>query len=303
MIIINFKRVIRAAWQGFSRDGGLVLVTIFTLFATVLLISSLFLLRGITQSLIISLQEKVDFSVYFKEDASEENIFTLKEELTKLPDLAEISYVPKDQAMEDFTARYRDNEVLMESLREVGINPFLASLNVKTMEASQYQAVANFLAKPDFEELIEKVDYAERRPVIERLFSLTSTLNKTGIGLSLLLTIVAVLVTFNTVRMAIYNFGEEIKIQRLVGADNWFIRGPFLAQGAISGAISALLALVVSALLAFVLAPKFSIVFSGLDVFQIFLANLWQIVLLQFLTGIGLGVVSAFLSVRKYLKV
>lgn len=279
------------------------MVTIFTLFATVALIGSLFLLRGVTESLMVTLQEKVDFSVYFRDEASEDDIFALKEELVKFPDLTEINYVSKDQAMEDFKARYQDNEVLMEAVREVGVNPFLASLNVKTMQASQYQAVAGFLDSSDFTGVIEKVDYRERQPVIDRLFALTSMMNRTGIGLSLILTIVAVLVTFNTIRLAIYNFGEEIKIQRLVGADNWFIRGPFLVQGALSGVLAAFLALIVSGLLAFVLAPKFDILFSGLNIFKIFLANIWQIVLLQFLTGIGLGVVSSYLSVRKYLKV
>ncbi|MBI4101409.1 MAG: ABC transporter permease [Candidatus Nealsonbacteria bacterium] len=302
-MLITFKRIVRTAWQGFFRDGGLVLVTIFTLFATVALIGSLFLLRGVTESLMVTLQEKVDFSVYFRDEASEDDIFALKEELVKFPDLTEINYVSKDQAMEDFKARYQDNEVLMEAVREVGVNPFLASLNVKTMQASQYQAVAGFLDSSDFTGVIEKVDYRERQPVIDRLFALTSMMNRTGIGLSLILTIVAVLVTFNTIRLAIYNFGEEIKIQRLVGADNWFIRGPFLVQGALSGVLAAFLALIVSGLLAFVLAPKFDILFSGLNIFKIFLANIWQIVLLQFLTGIGLGVVSSYLSVRKYLKV
>lgn len=302
-MFINFKRVIRTAWQGFFRDGGLILVTIFTLFATIFLISSLYLLRGVTQSLAVVLQEKVDFSVYFKEETAEENIFGLKEELSKLSDLNEINYVSKEKAMEDFTQRYKDNEVLMESIREVGINPFLASLNIKTMEASQYQAVANFLESSNFMEIIEKIDYKERKPVIERLFSLTSAMNKTGIALSLILIIVAVLVTFNTIRMAIYNFGEEIKIQRLVGADNWFIRGPFLAQGLISGIVSAFLAFIVFGLLAYFLASKLDILFSGLNIFKIFLVNIWQIILLQFLTGIALGVISSYLSVRKYLRV
>lgn len=302
-MLINLKRVIKSGWQGFFRDGGMVLVTIFTLFITILLIGSLFLMRAVTQSLIVVLQEKVDFSIYFKEKVEEESIFVFKEELARLPDLTEINYVSKEQAMEDFTQRYKDNEVLMESIREVGINPFLPSLNVKTMEASQYQAVANFLDSPDFQEMIEKVDYNERKPVIERLFSLTSAMNKTGIALSLILIIIAVLVTYNTIRMAIYNFREEIKIQRLVGADNWFIRGPFLAQGVISGVVSAFLALIVSGLLAFSLSSRFDILFSGVNMFNIFLTNIWQIILLQFIAGISLGVISALLSTRKYLKV
>ncbi len=189
------------------------------------------------------------------------------------------------------------------ALKEVGGNPFSAALEIKAWEASQYEAISNFFKKEELNTLVEKVDYYQRKPVIERIYSLTDFFNKTGIIISLFLALVAILVTFNTIRLAIYNFREEIKIQRLVGASNWFIRGPFLAQGAIAGIFAALISLAIFILVCWFLSPKIKILFSDLIIFNLFLQNFWKILAIQFFTGIGLGIISSLIAIRKYLKV
>lgn len=302
----SFKRIFKSGWISFSRDGGIAAATIFILVMTIFLVSSLFLLQKISQFLIISLEEKVDISVYFKEDSTESEILNVKEELSKVPEVKEIEYVSQETALTEFVERHKDNPVLIESLEEVGENPFLASLNIKAGEASQYQAIANFLEEalpPSSKTLIEKVDYYQRKPVIEKIFSLTSMAKKTGITLSIILVIVAILVIFNTIRLAIYNFREEIKIQKLVGASNWFIRGPFLVQGAISGLFATLSCLFIFTLVCWIFSPKLEVFFAGLNLFTIFTQNLWIIFLIQFLTGVGLGVISSLIAIRKYLEV
>jgi len=197
---------------------------------------------------------------------------------------------------------FKDTKI-MASLEEIGRNPFLASLNVRAFETIQYQAISNFFENPPFKNLVEKVDYYQRKPVIERIFFLTSTINRTGIFLSIVLAVVVILVTFNTIRLAIYNSGEEIKIQRLVGAPNWFIQGPFLVQGAISGIFATLICLAIFSLICWILSPKIEIFFPGLNIFQFFVSNFWTILLIQLATGVGLGVISSAIAIRKYLKV
>jgi len=156
---------------------------------------------------------------------------------------------------------------------------------------------------PSYKDLIEKVDYYQRKPVIERIFALTSGTGKVGIFLSIVLAIVAILVAFNTIRLAILNQAEEIKIQRLVGASNWFIRGPFLIQGAISGIISTLISLLIFTLICWFLGPKIEFLFSGLNVWKFFTGNFFTIILIQLSTGILLGAISSSIAIRKYLKV
>lgn len=299
----SLRRVIKSGWQSFFRDGGLSIATVFILLLTITLATSLFLFHGLSQFLISSVEEKADISVYFKEEVSKSDIFEFREELTKISEVKEVEYISQERALADFTERHKDNPILMASLTEVGRNPFLASLNIMASEPGQYQAIADFLGGSDFTDLIEKVDYYERKSVIERIFSLTSTINRSFLFLSVILSLVAILVTFNTIRLAIYNSREEIKIQRLVGAGSWFIRGPFLVQGVLAGILAALICLLVFGLIIWGLSPKIETFFTDLDILQFFVNNLWQIILIQFSTGILLGVISSFLATRRYLKV
>lgn len=302
----SIKRIFKSGWQSFSRDGDIAAANIFIMTMTILLATSLFLFKDISQILISAIREKADISVYFKTAAQEEDILNIQEELSKIPEVKDVEYVSKEKALEDFIQRHKDNQVLMGSLEEVGGNPFLAALNVRAFEASQYQAVVNFLdatLEPTYQNLIEKVDYYQRKPVIERIFALTSGAGKVGIFLSIVLAIVAILVAFNTIRLAILNQAEEIKIQRLVGASNWFIRGPFLVQGAISGIISTLISLLIFALICWFLGPKIEFLFSGLNVWKFFAGNFFNIILIQLSTGILLGAISSSIAIRKYLKV
>lgn len=297
------KRAFRSGWKTMVRDGGLVAANIFIMAMVIATITSLFIFKQASNFLVAKLQNKVDISVYFKYETAEEDILKVKEEIADIPEVKEVAYVSKEEALKNFTDKHRDNQVLMDSLSEVGTNPFLASLDIKAFQANQYEAVAKFLDDSAFNSLIEKVNYYETKPVIERIFSLTSNFNKAGIIFSIVLAIVAMLVAFNTVRLAIYNSREEIKVQRLVGASNWFIRGPFLVQGAICGFAAALICLLLFFVLSWGLNSRVEYLFPGLSLSQIFIGNFWWIFLIQIMTGVGLGIVSSLIAVRRYLRV
>lgn len=279
------------------------MANIFVMVMAISVITSLFLFKDISQFLISSIQEKVDVSVYFKYETPEDDIFKVKEELGGIPEIKEVEYVSKDEALKRFTEKHKDNPILMESLAEVGMNPFLASLDIKAFQANQYEAVAGFLENSNFNSLIEKIDYHERKPVIERIYSLTSNFNKAGIIFSIIFAIVAIMVAFNTIRLAIYNSREEIRIQRLVGASNWFIRGPFLVQGAICGFCAALICLLLFTVLTWGFNSRVETLFPNLNLFGLFVGNFWLILLIQVMSGIGLGMISSLIAIRRYLEV
>ncbi|MCH7535091.1 MAG: hypothetical protein IH948_05010, partial [Bacteroidetes bacterium] len=104
----------------------------------------------------------------------------------------------------------------LEALQEVEKNPLPSSLNIKAYQASQYAAISKFLEGEKFKPIIEKVNYYENQQLIERLFSFTAIISNTGLIISIILGALAVLVAFNTIRLAIYNLRDEIGIMRLV---------------------------------------------------------------------------------------
>jgi len=299
-----FKRIFRASWLNFRRNIGLSLATIFILLITISLITSLFLFRKISQFLIAELEAKVDISVYFKEDSTKEEISKAEEEVSKLPEVKEIEYISREMAHEKFLQKHKDNPLLMASLQELGENPFLASLNIKAQKPEQYETLANFLENSDFKNLIEQpIDYYQRKPIIDKLSSITSVINKAGIGISIILITISFLVAFNTIRLAIFNQREEISIMRLVGASNWFIRAPFLIQGIISGFFATLITVLTFFLICWGLGPKMEIFLPGFNLQNFFFQNFWTLFSIQLLTGLGLSIFSSLIAMRRYLKV
>ncbi|MBZ9577584.1 ABC transporter permease [Patescibacteria group bacterium] len=302
-MLTSFKRIIKTGWKGFSRNIGLSIATILIMVMVISLATLLFLLNPASKILISGLQEKVDISVYFGEDVLPEDIWEVKSEISRIPEVKDIEYVSREQALEKFIEKHRDDPVLMESLTEVGYNPFLASLNIKAWQVSQYEQVTNFLETGPFRNLIDKVDYHQRKPVIEKVFSVTSGINKVGIFFSIIFGAIAILVAFNTIRIAIYNSSEEISIMRLVGASNWFVRGPFLIQGAIVGFIATLITLIITFGICYGLDSKIRVIAPEISIFSLFLSNFWTLILIQLATGIGLGILSSLIAVRKYLRI
>ena len=299
-MINQIKRTIKYGFQTITRDGEVFLTSVSILFIAISLISFLFIFRKTSQFLISSLKEKADISVYFKEGAPEEEILKIKEEISKNPEF-KVDFVSREEALKEFERRHQKNPILMEALKEIGENPFLASLSIKAKEPSQYEELLLYLKEK--EELIEKIDYLERKPLIERIFSLSTNLEKGGILVSLILILISIFVVFDTTRLSITNFKEEISIQKLVGASNWFIRGPFLVQGIFAGTLSALLSLLIVFLFCYFLSPKISILFEGLNLFEIFRSNLKALILIQIFAGILLGTIPSLIAIRKFLKI
>lgn len=301
--MITFKRILKSGWISFRRNSGLSMATIFIMVMTISMITSLLLLQETTKFLIVSLTEKVDIAIYFSQEPSETEILKIQKELSQLSEIKKMEYVSKEQALAKFTERHKDEEIIMESLKEVGGNPLLSSINIKAFEASQYAAISSFLEDSSFNDLISKVDYQQKKPAMDKLFSLTSSINTTGIVLSIALAVMAVLISFNAVRIAIYNSKDEIETMRLVGASNWFIRGPFLVQGVISGGLAVIITFMIFSVAVWLLGPKIEIIVPGLGLSAYFFSNFFVILLIQIAAGIGLGSCASWFATRKYLKV
>ncbi len=300
-----FRRIIKSGWLNFSRNIGLSITTIFILVITISLATSLFLFREAGQFLISFFQEKVDVSVFFKIDTPESDILEVKEKLLKIPEVKDVKYISREEALENFTQRHKDDYGLMRGLDEVMVDipfPFPAVLNIRVWQVDQFGPVVKFLeAEP--ENIIYGIDYYRRKIVIARVGVITEWINRIGLISFLILGLIAILVAFNTIKLAILNQKEELTVQRLVGASNWFIGGPFLVQGAISGFFAALISLLFFSGIIYFLGPKIDILLPGFNIFTYFFDKILFIFLAQVTIGIGLGVISSTIAIRKYLKV
>ena len=301
----NISRATKFAFQDFFRNKGVSVATIFILIITILLVTGLFFFQGVASYLTEEIQNKIDITAYFKDGTAEQDILIVKEEILNiLPEIKKVEYISQDQAFIIFSENHQGDEVLFRAIEQVGSNPFLPSLSITTNgDPLQYEQVANALQTSSFSDLIENVDFYEKKDTIEKIYEITSTINKFGIFLGIVLIIIAASVVFNTIKLAVDNSKEEITTMRIVGASDWFIRGPFIIQGIIYGFIAFVFCFLISFALVLLTSPKISVIMPGFNLFDYFLTHLWILVLIQLGFGIAVGIISSIIVVKKYLKV
>ena len=301
---ITFYRIFQNGILNYTRNFWLSLAATSIMVITLFIISSLLVMGALTNLSLASIQEKVDISVYFKLDVSEVAIKQIEDQVDDLAEVKSVTYIPSVTAREKFKELHKDEPLLIESVEQFtdAENPFPASLAIRVNELRDYERIISIFQDEKFTPFVKKI--TDKRDVVDRLTRITNGIKNIGLGLTLVFSIVTVIVMFNTIRLTIYNRREEIEIMRLVGASNWYIRGPFIVEGVMYGIAGALLTAVVLYPIIFFLKPRIS-GFLELDVSQFgYLGlNVWALLGLQLVFGILLGVLSSLIVIRRYLKI
>ena len=303
---VLFNRIVKSGFLNFKRGGLVSFASVLVVTITLSVITTLLLLQAVLHSSLIQIKDKVDVSIYFVTSANEEKILALKSSLEKLPEVAQVTYTTSTEALANFRARHENDYPTIQALDEIKENPLGAYLNVKAKEVSQYESIANFLKSDDALvigslNIIDKVNYYQNKDVIERLNSIINGSERLGFIITLLLVIISIIITFNTIRLTIFIAKEEIGIMRLVGASKMRIQGPFMIEGVIYGTISAILTLGLFLPATYWLGQNMT-AFLGMNIYDYYIANILEIFGIILGSGILLGVISSLIAVRKYLN-
>ena len=295
-------RAVKAGIKNFFRNGWLSIATISVIALSLFIMSMLLALIFTSNKILGDIQDRIDVSVYLKADVLEEQILKIKSDLELMPDIKRVEYTSKESALNALKEKYQNNGVIMDSLRELKENPLEASLNIGVYDPSKYESVENELIAGKYKDYVSKMDYSDHKREIERLNKIIDSVRKIGSIIFLTLVVIAVLVTFNSIRLTIYTFRNEVEIMRLVGASNWFIRLPFITEGVLYGLFAALIVIISWYPLASYLTPFFTS--SGVDIHPVNILNQKIVYLLgiQIATGMLLGAVSSLIAIRRYLK-
>lgn len=294
--MISVLRVIKMAFLGIWRNGWLS-VTAISVFFLVFLMINVFVLFGTSfNQAISSIEDKVDFTIFFEANAPEAEILALRDTLSRHPLVSSTHYVSKEDALTLFS---QDRPEFTDVVREYG-NPFSASLDIKTTQPENLGRVAQTI---EGNPLIKKITYSQQ--TVEVINKGTRLLRSAGLFLIVFLLIIALLVVLNTVRLAIYTRRQEIEIMKLVGATNWYIRWPFIFEAIFDAVIAAVLTTIVLYFafeqlstqlvdLSFLLkipAPEFGI------------AQAIRLGLYQILAGSVLATLSSLLAIRRHMRI
>ena len=299
-------RIFKSAWQHITRNGTVTFAAVFVLSVTLLIIALLIFTQSVLSFSLEQVAQKVDVNVYFLPNAPEEVVLDVQEQLLALEEVSSVEYVSREDALDAFRERHENDSLTLQALEELGENPLGSSLNIRAFEPSQYEQVAEFISitgplPTTTQALVEKVNYYQNERIIERVRQAMGSVRRLGMILSIVFGVLSILITFNTLRLAMYASREEISIMQMVGARRRFVQGPLYMAGMLYGLFAAIFTIIVLYPLTSWMAGQTSAFFGGFNVFDYYVSNFALLSLSLVAAGIILGVISSALALWMYL--
>ncbi|MDR2036225.1 MAG: permease-like cell division protein FtsX [Coriobacteriales bacterium] len=299
----SFFYFVKEALVNSKKNFGTTFGAIVTIFLSLLVIGVFLVSSLVIDRVAKSIESQVSITVFLADDALENNVTSLTGYIESMPQVSQVTYVDKDQALESF--KEMTSSAIAEQLDG---NPLPASLEIELSDPEQVETVANAIQdSPLYGLVIDNTDnpsdsirYGQQ--IVKQLFAVTDIIRIVSIVLVLMLIFVALVFINNTIRLAILARRKEIAIMRLVGASNGFIRGPFLMEGALQSIIGAGLAILCINLLASQFLPKLVALLSWLPIDYTSM-QLWQVYALLTAVGLVIGLFGSAWAMRRYLKV
>jgi cell division transport system permease protein len=292
--LIDFA--VRQGLEGLWRNRVMSLAATVTMVMMLVLLASIVIVLSGLQAGVSFVESKVEIRAELAEGVVRERVDTLTAQLQVLPEVASVTYVSKEQALEEFQQSRIDQG--LAPITGYTSNPFPARLSIRLVDPRQAAQVMSLLDTVKGSVVAQVLD--EQRTV-DQLVSVTATLRTIGIAVLLLVGFAVLLIVVNSIRMALMSRAQEIEIMRLVGASDSFVRWPFIVEGLLVGLAGALVTLMLLlaasgpiSQVANAIVGQVPVGWSG--------SLTVQVVTLVLVAGLGLGGVGAWISVRAYLR-
>ena len=285
--------------QGFLqifRNRGMSLASIFSILAMLLILGMFFVITvNINLFTEVVKQDYDQIEVFLLDDTDKAQAEQIMTQIRTHEGVTDVQYRSKAEALEILKERWGESGYLLDSL---GKNPLPASILISVESLDNAGEVAAYAGTLDG---IEDVQYYQE--TVEKLTKITNFLQIGALVIMAFLVVVSVVVVSNTVKLTVFARAKEIRIMKYVGATNWFIRGPFLAEGIIIGMLAALIstgliALIYKELIAAIGAQVLAIVSMPLISTQYMTGNMLIIFLAL---GMSIGACGSIVSMRKFL--
>ena len=302
----NIGYSIKEAFSHFFRNWTTSLGAVITIFLSLFIIGLFIMGSAMVNSVIGSIEDQVTINAFISDDASKSDIKAFQKKLESWKNVKSVTFKSKEDALEDYTKNMSSNAESTISALD-GENPLPRSFAIKMDDASHVESTAKKIKEDsDFQEIVDGGDvdasvlYGQEE--VSRLFQITNYIRIGAVVLVGLLTFIAFIFINNTIRLSITARRREIAIQRLVGASNGFIRGPFITEGVIQAILGSLLSIGVLELIRNLLVPKLQTSISWMS-FDLPINYYLAIYGLLVLIGVIIGLFGSAIAMRRYLKV
>jgi len=301
MSLIPLLRIFKFSFQDIFRNIWLSLVTVIILILTLFSVNLLLAVKAISSAAVATVKEKVDISLYLRTTAETDKIMALKARVSSLPDVKAVTYVSQEEALAIFKKNHEADPQIIEALRELDKNPLTPSLVIKPADVDNFDNLINELNRVD-DPIIESRNFDNHKAMLAKINAITQKVSDAGFAVSVIFILITLLVIYNTVKVAIYTHKGEIGIMRLVGASNWFIRGPYLVSSLIYSLLSMIVVVFGFLIFLNLLQPYLETFFMGynFNILSYFVSNFWGIFGLEFLVALAINSLASLIAVSKY---
>ena len=306
-------RAIQQGFLGFTRNIWLSVASILVTSLAVMVILGSFILNVAGQKAIAVLIEDLNVSVYINPEADQAQVVSLQQQLSQLDNVVAVNYVSPDEAERKFIEHFQNDPDIIKGLDVIGDYRLPASLVVVVDDLDQVETISQITSQPQWSPVIESVSSVktDSQDVIKKAKSVKQFIVVGGSGLGAIFAVVAFLIIFNTVRIAIFSRKREIHIMSLIGSRSQFIQGIFLVEVVLIGLFSGLLATGLTYGGLFLLESFFNRLASDISslpelapTYELLrqTETVIKMMLAAVVGSIVLGVVSASLALKRYLK-
>ncbi len=302
----KIKRIVRGGYINFIRNGLISSASVLALSVTLFVIGGLVFLQAVEHTVLHTLENTVDVTVYFTPSAGEDKILTFKSSVEAIPEVASTVYTSAEDALAKFRLAHENDYLSLQALDELSSNPLGASLGIHAQSARQYEAIVNTLQTDtalttDTAGIIDHINYNQNADAINRLNTIIAAAGTLGFLLTLVLVLLSIIVTVVTQRLVIHFAREEIGIMKLVGADNAYVRGPFVFEAVISGVLATFIVLLVYIPICLWFSHHMT-EFLGIDLWNYYISNFFELLVILLGAGAGAGAIASFIAVHFYLR-
>ena len=287
-------KFLSSTWRNMRRSPYQALAAILIMSLTFLTVSFFILILFGSARVINYFESKPQVTAFFKDDAKQSDIDSLIQTMKNDPNVASAKFVSKDQALQIYKQQNKGDPLLLD-LVTADILP--SSLEISTVRIEDLSEVSDKLSSSS---IVQQVIF--QRDIVSTLSSWTSALRKIGIAAIFVLSLVSVFIMVTIIGIKISQKKEDIEIMRLIGANNWYIRWPFVWEGIFYGLIGALIGFSISMIAVWYSSSFLESFLKGIPIFPISPVFILGMLGFEFLLAIFLGTFSSYLAVLRYLK-
>ena len=286
-----------SAWQSFWRNAAVSLAAVGTI-TLILALAGVNLLVGHTLAGILDqYKSRVSvISISIADGTPIATVFDFQDQLRSDPRVTEVKLLTKDEALARFQADPQNADIA----RQIEGNPLAAKLEVHVAKLADVSAINDMARSWRGADRNDPTDF--QGDFIARMLRLSQWVSLAGLGILGILMVVSVFIVMNTIRTAVYHRRQEIEVMKLVGATEWFVRGPFVIEGILTGLLAAGISLGLLLLAYRPFVDKFhsDLFFIPLGYDPTFVTELARDVLIG---GAVLGALGSYIGVRRFVRI